>query len=1606
MPKRLTLALLALILISGFAFRVWNLNFDQGIGSHPDERSTVCFHAIDIALPESWAQFLDPQSSPLNPLWNRHEQQPRSFTYGHFPLYLGVAMGHAFEGLAPLAGRLGVPAETLALMQRGARSCDALAVAGRLTIALLDSLTILLLFLLGRSLFGAGAGLLAAAFYAYTVQAIQLSHFFAMDPASTSFVVLAVLGGVAMMRRQAWSVAAATGLACGLAIASKFSALPVLAVPAVAAILFPMRARACLQPTTLTAQARPGEAALWRVPALIALAWTVALLSFLVTSPYAILDWGTFSRAVLLEQGQMVRGLADFPFTRQYRNTLPYLYFIQQQLQWGLGWPLGLVAFGGALYALWRLLATSLRLAIAPLLQRRRPHRTAWLSDANLGNLLMWSWVLPYFLITGAFLAKFNRYMSPLLPFLVLWGAWLILVLWKLGKPGPTLRHAAPQAPPGEALESGRLPVHCASDTSVQRSVLTPASPVPRIEPGWLRPIGRATALVLALTGLLGGLGWSLAYVKGVYGSEHTWITASRWIYLNVPRDAVILWEQWDDPLPKTIPGEPGMDMHSRGLRHIDWGPYEEDTAAKYARMKQALAEADYVVYSSKRIYDSVDELPERYPMTNRYYAAMRDGRLGFELVQEVTSPPRLFGVIFDDRHADESFSLYDHPQVSIYRKVRPLSDEAFAELFAGSWEDAIHYHRGRDSPLSPVFEALGLGQRGADTPPGALQAVRGWLGFGGPSSGARGDGTRPALALETPIRDLPPVDDYRWNRLASESALLATLWWWLVLSLLGWLSWPLLFRIARPLRDGGFWLSRGFGWLLAGWLLWILSSLGALQNRVEFAWLTFALVAAAGLLAAYVQRRALGAFLREGWRILLLGELLFALAYLGFVWIRLHNPDLWQPWFGGEKPMEFAFLNGILRSAHFPPLDPHFAGGYINYYYYGLYQVAYLIKLTGLYAEVAFNLAIPTLFALTLISVFAIAYSAVPLTRTDRGSRPRRMNWRHGFGAALLAPLLVMLIGNLEGFAQWARRLAALSPDGAPDASAGLIASLAAAFGGFRLAWDGAAAWPAYDFWGPSRVIAHTINEFPYWSFLFADLHPHLISLQLGALFIALLLVLLQDARKNWRDARGPDIARLLFFTLLLGAIASVNLWDLPTYFGLGMLAFVISQYRGQGRIDWTLTLWVALITVGGASLLFWPFFTHYVAVAVGGLGLVKAPDDPGQWLLIWGVFFFILLSWTLAQLLPHSPALHGGSQPHPDLFGLKVADLVPVALLLALLASFAGWDVLSYCLAWLGLAAAVLWRRDLSVDAGAALAGLLTFTGLAILAGTQLFYIKDFLQGGDLYRMNTVFKFFIQVWLLWGLAAAIAVPRLFAALFAHPAHPAADGPSIRAAGPAHRDVARMALRARLVRLAKTLLGVLWVGTFLALLLASLTFPLLGTQARLEQRMPGWQPAIGTLKGLDFMREGSFNWPTHEHPIALRPDWLALQWLLEHARDNAVILESSEVDYYRAWGTRIATHTGLSGLNGLHTNERRFPEEVEARARQHRQLWESDSIAEVLQLLDTLAVDLIYVGQLERFLHPSGAARFDSLHEDGLLEKRYENERVVIYGVPAGRTR
>src|SRR6185295_567209 len=135
-----------------------------------------------------------------------------------------------------------------------------------------------------------------------------------------------------------------------------------------------------------------------------------------------------------------------------------------------------------------------------------------------------------------------------------------------------------------------------------------------------------------------------------------------------------------------------------------------------------------------------------------------------------------------------------------------------------------------------------------------------------------------------------------------------------------------------------------------------------------------FVIIALAGL-GLWIMRRQQ---FRDEWnanrKFFVLVEIVFLAFFLIDLLIRIGNSDLWHPSEGGERPMDFSFFNAVLKSSSFPPYDPWFAGGYINYYYYGFVLVGSLVKLLGIMPSVAYNLILPTLFAMLALGAYCVA--------------------------------------------------------------------------------------------------------------------------------------------------------------------------------------------------------------------------------------------------------------------------------------------------------------------------------------------------------------------------------------------------------------------------------------------------------------------------------------------------------------------------------------------------------------------------------------------------------------------------------------------------------
>ncbi len=1545
----------------------------------------MAFYAPTIRWPDNPADLLNPRQSRLNPFWNVDTQERRSYTYGHFPLYVLVITANLLHNAVDFGQQIGLPQTWLDFMAM-ATSGQGYAQVGRALMALSDVFSVLLLFLIGRRLYGDAGGLLAAAFGAFTVLQIQLAHFFAVDPVSTTFTLLAVYGSMRLYEHRSVGAALLAGVGVALAVASKFSALPIAAAPLLAGVLAVIR-----PPAAETNRASlPG-----RMVGLVLLSLATAFLIFAVSSPFVLLDWENFKQAVLEEQGNMVRGIADFPFTRQYRGTPAYWYFIDQQLRWGMGWALGLLGLAGTGWVLVK----------------------AVRGKAEVGELLSLAWLILYFGPTGLFLAKFMRYMIPVVPFLSLFGAGLIVAMTRMKAEGERRKffHFIPQ-PSAFSL--------------------------------------RFSAVALGLIVVLASAFWSLAFVNGVYGSEHTWITFSRWIYQNVPDGSCIAFEHWDDRMPTNLP-EPTAYPEAHGYRQPQLPMYDEDTREKYENLRDTLLNCDYVALATNRLWRTIPRLPERYPMSTRYYDALFSGKLGFELVRADETPPQLGPFKIDDQSADESFTVYDHPKPMLFKKVRQLSAAEWDALLANTWRNAIPGYVGQ---------------------PTLLMRLGGYQPGYTPETAGQGK----SLLLNTPVDQLPVINDFRWNSPANNSPPVAVLVWWLAVSLIGLIFFPLTFWLFHRLPDRGYVLSRSLGLLLTSYLVWLTASLIGtrwLGNTILTIFAALSLFVVLNALLALNLRAKLAQFWREQRWLILASELVFGAIFLLFVFLRVLNPDLWHPWLGGEKMLEIGFLNAVVKSAAMPPYDPFFAGGIINYYYYGLFLVGVLIKLTGIAPEIAFNLAVPTLAGLTAISVFGLAGNVA--ASLGRGRFSGAITKLKFVTSGVFGILFVVLLGNLEGAAQFFRELANLSDSSFTSAIPGLETAVRAV-DGFGRALSGASL-ATYNYWDPTRVIPETINEFPFFSFLFADLHPHMIGIPVTLLLLSLVFNWLLAGSQESASERDSESAnsesritnyelgtasqqdsepaslpeatpvsgeisepvaaesdiptldtlpqklpptsetdtqpqtnqtqsftvhnssfilhpssflRWLAFPFVLGAVGVINTWDLPTYLGLILVAFLLAGYRRaaaelnlrQGGLILLEGGLLALATLAVTYLLYLPFFAHYQPPAETGVGLVTNQTPLGLHLKIWGFFIFVALSWLwLSLLVPHSRlsvlrAFSLGLRrwavlPHLSEIYRRVVRRESTAhqlglwatggvLVVAGLLFLTGYRVPAYLLPLLALALLLLLRRE--VSAATAFLNLLLFTGLLVLLGVEFFFLRDFLGGGDYYRMNTLFKFYIQVWVMFGVAAAVALPQIWDAAW-------------RWARPWQW---------------------IWRGAAIGLLLAGLIYPVFGARTRVDDRFPGdnHRPPIGTLNGLAYMTRGVFEWPAG-NSIELNYDYDAIHWLQDNVSGTPVIAEA-KIGYYREGGMRVAAYTGLpSILGGLHQNEQRPGAQVGERDFAVNDFWQNPDPQRTLHLINQLGIDYIYIGQLERAVYGSNiAAKFEQLRQQDALELVYENPQTKIY--------
>lgn len=855
---------------------------------------------------------------------------------------------------------------------------------------------------------------------------------------------------------------------------------------------------------------------------------------------------------------------------------------------------------------------------------------------------------------------------------------------------------------------------------------------------------------------------------------------------------------------------------------------------------------------------------------------------------------------------------------------------------------------------------------------------------------------------------------------------MVAFLSWYIVITILGWLTFPLAYHLFPALTDRGYVLSRALGLLIWGYIFWLFASLGIAQNDIGGLLLALLVLIGLSIWASIAddgrltkpalapgasvdnnrldRRWSIVDWLRDNRRLILTTELLFLIAFAVMAWVRANNPEIYTS--GGEKWMETAFINAILHSPTFPPHDPWLSGYAISYYYFGYVMAAMLAKLTATAAPIAHNLMLSLIFALSAVGAYGLLYNLLSAYRYTKGEQ-EETRLLPAFGA-LFAPLFLLVVSNLEG----------------------VFESLHSKGIGWKFAADGTASFPFWKWidlqvisttppappfhwapdqffwwWRASRVImdydltgrwmGDVIDEFPFFSYLLGDLHPHVLAMPFNLLAIAVALHIFLG---GWRGKINLFFGQLylsklgfLVVALVLGGLAFLNTWDILLGAALIVLSYALAQVHRQvpegGEAGWSWGRLEDLFLLGipagiTAFLLYLPFFIGFDSQAKGLLPNFMFVTRPVHMWIMWGTLFIPLLAYLIY--------LWRGRTSANWRAGIFISlGLVVVLIAMMFAIGFIGLrlkpqdvqsvldsqgrmvgqfiaDSMSHRSTKIGslltLLALLIPLLSFLFDYGRFTEDnvepnpryslhfqpptfilLLASLGVLLILAPEFVYLRDNFS----YRINTVFKFYYQAWLLLSLVAAFAITVMLSEL---------------------RGVTA------------TLYSVLIV----LVMGLGLVYPLFSIPSKTDY-FKAKNPEQRTLDGSAYLAG------------VMPDDYQAFKFM--HTLDSGVVAEAvgpggGQYSEY----ARVATFTGMPTVLGWsgHEGQWRDASLQGTRAKDMETFYTTSDWMTAQDILKKYNIKYVYIGNLERSTYPVNEEKF------GLFLKQvYQHGSVTIYEAP-----
>jgi YYY domain-containing protein len=1037
---------------------------------------------------------------------------------------------------------------------------------------------------------------------------------------------------------------------------------------------------------------------------------------------------------------------------------------------------------------------------------------------------------------------------------------------------------------------------------------------------------------------------------------------------LGISAPVNLLETSWDDALPVSRAGYiPYGDTYGT-YQGKNLELYWAEDQNKLDRILDNLNFSDYILMSSNRVWGTTVRVPERYPLATLFYQELMGcqegadivrcyndaelgsnlGRLGFDLVYVGSSYPNLGNLRFNDQYAEEAFSVYDHPKTFVFRKNAAFNLGQVKELFS-------------QVDLGKVVNITAKqadSYKSADTPQSQLQL------------------TPQELQLQTQGGTWSELFD-RESPLNSSPFLGAAILY-LFISLFGWLNYPVVRLALGGLQDKGFAFTKISALLALAYLVFIAGNYD-LQVTKTAILLVLVIIIVINLGTAILTKKAIQADLRLLWKQYLLIEVLSLLAFAFFLYVRYQNPDLWHPWKGGEKPMDFSFFNAVLKSSIFPAYNPWFAGDFINYYYYGFVVLAMPVKLLGIVPSIAYNIILPIWYALVFIGAYSIGWN---LLKGMLKEAPQFKLFGQAFWAGIWSALLLSFLGNLGAIRLFRDTLEKLGAAGVDLTVATYFQKIGFFFSGLikYLQKTPLPLYPGDWYWIPSRMIpGEPITEFPMFTFLYADLHAHLMVMPVAILAVAWTLSFLQT-RMNFGEDLKRRVAKLVAVFglggLVLGSLKPINTWDFYTY---PLLAIAVVLYTGLRYLPSLKQGWpkftryfpavISTIALFALSVIMYKPFTDLFRSGYNKVALWEGVRTPlKSFIGHWGVFLFIVAGFLLCQLyawLKHTKiSALDKYAPHKDkiIIGIAFLGFVFIALLLMKVV------VAVYAFPICVLALFLLITEEKS-DVKR-LTYFIIGTAFLLTILVELIWPE-----GDNGRQNSVFKLYLQAWILLSLVA---------------------GPALMLVWKAHKRW-------------KPPFQQLYEVALICLLAGAAFFPIMAGIDKMTDRMD--KNAPHTLDGMTYMKSSSYIEPGVADPqrpqqvqaMSLEEDYEAILWVQENVKGSPVILEGQAYEY--RWGNRFTIYTGLPGVVGWNYHQRQqhavlVDNRVQERVDSVNEFYNTSDLDFVKQFLEKYKVAYIIVGQLEARFYPGGGLQKFSLYDGQLWDKVYSSGQTSIYQV------